>query len=228
MTTGADLITQARRRVDAYGSDTFPDAEIVTYLNMGLRELHDLLVNAYGDDYFSDTVTYAVTASLSAAVALSPVPYKILRVDWLDDDDTWRPLRRVSLGGDRLTTEQKQWSQHEPTYRSRWNKIDFYPAPSANETVRIHQVTLVSDIDSATPATYTVPDYIEPWTQYVVLAAAVHMTDRIEGDVGVLAAQKQAMAEQIRGGKTIDTHGYQVITDVEGYWPSPTRDWWVV
>jgi hypothetical protein len=225
--TGADLITQARRRVDALGSDTFTDAEVADYVNMSLLELHDLLINAYGDDFYSDTVTYALTASLNATVTLNPVPYKILRVDWLDNSDVWRPIRRVSLGGDRLTTEQKQWSQHEPTYRSRWSTLELYPPPSDAEQVRVHGIAMVPQLDTASPASYGVPGYILPWVQYVILGAAIHMIDRVEGDPSVLASQKVALATQIRNGKGIDTHGYQVITDVEGYWPSPTYDWWI-
>jgi hypothetical protein len=225
--TGADLITQARRRCDALGSDTFTDAEVAEYLNMSLLDCHDLLINTYGDDYYSETVTYTLTGSLNATVTLNPIPYKVLRVDWLDNSNNWRPIRRVSLGGDRLTTEQKQWSQNEPTYRSRWSTLELYPPNSNAEQVRVHGISMVPQLDTASPASYGVPGYILPWVQYVILGAAIHMIDRVEGDVSVVAAQKQVMAEQIRNGKTIDTHGYQVITDVEGYWPSPTSDWWI-
>lgn len=215
--TTQQLIDMARRRCDAYGSDAFTDAEIVDYLNMTLWELHGILADSHGDDYLSTVLTGSVSGSEPTLVN-SPTgssPYRILRVDWLRDGDTWTPMHRANLADARWDTTLEDWDGYPPSYRYTATATYFYPPSKNAESVRLIIVPHPTDF-STTALSAVLPDWLEPWYQYLVLGAAVHMLDRIETDVGVVAGLKTAMKAFIERGKPVDDHGYQVINDVEG------------
>jgi len=50
--TGSQLISLARDMSDMQGTDFVSDAELLTYINLGLSELHDLLAEAHGQEFF--------------------------------------------------------------------------------------------------------------------------------------------------------------------------------
>lgn len=50
--TGSDLIDLARDMSDMRDTDFVSNAEMLTYINLGLSELHDLLAEAHGQEFF--------------------------------------------------------------------------------------------------------------------------------------------------------------------------------
>lgn len=59
--TGSQLISLARDMSDMQGTDFVSDAELLTYVNLGLSELYDLLAEAHGQEFFLKCVEIAVT-----------------------------------------------------------------------------------------------------------------------------------------------------------------------
>jgi len=87
--TLGDLITRVRQEADMVNSQFVTDPEIVTYLSSSYKELYDLLVTAYGEDY---EVAQALTITTNGTDFLYPLPdgslysgaaafYKLLGVD---------------------------------------------------------------------------------------------------------------------------------------------------
>lgn len=211
----ATLISAARRRVDAFGSDTFTDAEIVDYLNWGVRELFELLLATYGDQYYSTVSNHVISAvSYPTEIlwTLTTMPFKILTVE-MNTADGYKRLEQVRPEHT-LQTTRKNWQDSKPRYQMKYEKLIFHP-PSLNaELVRVHYVPLPTELSTASP-TAALPGWMEPWAQYVVLTAAAHMLDRIEQDPGVVAAQKQSLIALIQSSKPHDGGSYQTIMDVE-------------
>lgn len=63
MTTAITITDRARRRVDKVASTFVSDSELLNWADHGHRELYDLLIAAYGQEYFLRTVDMFVSAS---------------------------------------------------------------------------------------------------------------------------------------------------------------------
>ena len=77
--TCSDLMTAVRRRADMEGSTFVTDAEVRSYINVAMAELHDILVQKYEDYYVSET-TYTLPIADNKGT-LPDAFYKALGVD---------------------------------------------------------------------------------------------------------------------------------------------------
>jgi len=76
-----DIMDQSRQRADQVNSTFVAEEELILAVNASAKKLHDLLVSAYGDEYFFDDFSGNFTVDL----AEYPVPanfYKLLGVDF--------------------------------------------------------------------------------------------------------------------------------------------------
>ena len=60
--TLAELRTQSRQRADMENSNFISDTELTSYINNSIAELHDIMAEAYGSEYFVTTTTFSVTS----------------------------------------------------------------------------------------------------------------------------------------------------------------------
>ena len=80
--TATALILEARQRADQEKSTGFTDdAEVLRYLNAGLQAVYDLMVAAYGNDYFYEEFS-ASMATGESVFALPAGFYKLLGIDY--------------------------------------------------------------------------------------------------------------------------------------------------
>lgn len=143
--TLASLRTQVRQRADMVHSQFVTDAELNTWINSSHRELRDLLVQAYGEDYYAAEKSYA-TDGVSDTLALPGDFYKLLGVDLLDGG-RWRTLRRFNFSerNQNRETDGAAWWQRL-RYRLRGNSLWFDRAPAAGLSVRLLYVPQAPDI----------------------------------------------------------------------------------
>jgi hypothetical protein len=216
MPTCQQLIDKARRRVDAFGSDTFSDTEVVDYLNLAMLELFSLIVKAQGEDAVSSYTIYSATADgNSTSVLLYPPPYKLISVQLLTSDG-YVPLRKTNRATKIIKTEKKDWlSDETPTYDFRMNYLHFSPNAKSTYTIRVQAVNPPTQLSTASPST-SIEFIYDPWEQFIVLGAAAHMLDRIEQDPTVVLTQKEQIKDAILGSGQNDQNGYEVVADVEG------------
>ena len=61
-TTIATLMSRSRQRADMEDNNFVTDSELVDYINAGISELQDILIQEYGEDYYVKSVDFNTTA----------------------------------------------------------------------------------------------------------------------------------------------------------------------
>lgn len=194
MVTLAELRTRVRQRSDMETSDFVADDELNGYINASIAELYDLLVSAYGADYFLAEHSFGTVIN-TIDYALPVDFYKLKGVDANINDNNWFSVRPFNFN-ERNRNQDVTWGLlNGPTirYRLMGSNIKFSPAPNATYQMRIWYVPLatilVADSDSF--------DDLNQYAEYVVIDAAIKCLQKEESDVSVLAAQKMAMKRRL-------------------------------
>ncbi|MEZ0208565.1 MAG: hypothetical protein ACAH17_00105 [Candidatus Paceibacterota bacterium] len=189
--TLAQLKTRARERADQENSDFVSDEELTGYLNSSIAELHDLLVAAYGEDYFLEDPHAITTVSGTSDYALPDDFYKLKGVDVRINSGSWFSVRPFNFN-ERNRNEDVTWGLvggPNIRYRIMGSKIKFSPAPTGAFGVQLWYVpvapVLVDDADTF--------DDVNGYSEYIIVDAAIKMMAKEESDVSVLMAQKQAL-----------------------------------
>ena len=183
MSSLSELRTRARRRADAVGNNFFSDAEINDYINIGMGELHDILVSKQ-EDYFVSKVSFSLVDGQAeysfASINLSNF-YKALGVDSTQGSDTFR-VKRFSLA-DR-NKYQSNIALHNSRgyadyqYAIQGNSIRFLPEPSSTDTITLwyipEYVNLVNDTDE------TDSRINSNWEEYAIISSAIKMRQKEE------------------------------------------------
>lgn len=197
--TIADIRTLVRQRTDTVNTTFVTDAELNNWISDSAAELWDLLVDAYGEDYFtvSDDL---VTTPNSEQVVIPDGVYKLRELYYytLQGSDRIRVrLPRVSFTD--MMTDQRSpgWSVGpnycNATYRIVRNVIRVAPLPTAAHTLEIWYVPaspkVVTDLQTL--------DSFNGWHEYIVCDVAIKVAQKDQADVSVFAAQKEAMKQRI-------------------------------
>ena len=200
MSTLSELRTRARRRADAVGNNFFADAEINDYINIGLGELHDLLVSKY-EDYYVSSVSFTLTSGTStyafSAISLSDF-YKLLGVDAVQGNDTVRVKKfnfadRNRYQADVSIYSSKGYADYE--YAIRGESIEFIPEPTSADSIKIWYVPSCTKLTSDSA---TVSNSIElNWEEYAVLVAAIKMRQKEETSTAALERDLERITARI-------------------------------
>lgn len=195
LVTLAQLRTRARQRADQENSEFISDSELNGYINASIAELHDLLVSAYGEDYFLATPQAISTVAGTADYSLSSDFYKLKGVDCRLNNNEWFSLRPFNFN-ERNRNQDVTWGLiggPDIRYRIMGSKIKFSPTPNGVFSVQIWYVptatTLSLDSD-------TLND-INGFSEYVIVDAAIKMLLKEESDVSVLLAQKEQLKRRL-------------------------------
>lgn len=191
--TLGDLKTRALKYADM-GDSEFPDDEHLSELvNLGLGELHDLVVNNNGEDYFRKSTNISVT-SASESYALPSDFYKALSVFHLSNG------RRFPL--------------------SKWNPLEIGGAsttPLSSGTIELHYIPVFSKLKSNKSLVNIVLP--QTWEDFVALHAAVRILMEEESDHSALASEREAQRSRIVAMLSPrDVHEPESIADVSGRW----------
>lgn len=217
MTLG-QLRLAAQQRADRVNSNFVTLPEWNSYITQSAFELYDLLVSAYGDEYFATNTTF-VTTGLTGTYPLPADFYKTTGVDLglASSTNAWVTLKQFNFI-DRNNYAYPQVTAsyvagYLPRYRIVGNNIIFENIPSAGQTVRIWYVPRMTqpllDTDMI--------DGISGWTEYVLCDAAIKALQKEEADVTVLAMQKQALLTRIETmSQNRDIGAPQTISNTRG------------
>jgi hypothetical protein len=194
MVTLLELKDRSRQRSDMETSDFVSDSELTGYINSSIAELHDLLVSAYGADYFLNDYNFSVNLN-TTDYALPADFYKLKGVDVRINNNNWFSVRPFNFN-ERNRNQDLTWGLllgPSIRYRLMGGNIKFNPTPDASYAARIwyvpKAVTLVADTDEY--------DDLNTYSEYVVVDAAIKMLQKEESDVSVLMAQKQALKRRL-------------------------------
>lgn len=196
--TLAELRTQSRQRADMENSNFVSDSEYNANINASLAELHDILISAYGEDYYIEDFDFSAVANQSE-YDLPDNFYKLRGVDVklnTAGQAEYYSVRRFNFNERNRFAQQGLWQINGLPfirYRLVGSKLKFSPAPDQNTEVKIwyipKSVVLVNDTDEF--------DDINGYAEYVIVDAAIKALNKEESDVSVLMAQKEALRQRI-------------------------------
>lgn len=198
-----NLITRVRQRADIE-SDLlrFTDAEITTNLNESIAELYDIILSAYGQDYFRST--YAITLVAGQSVYSLPVSFlSLISVDiFFGTTTNW--VQTVAP----YMENERNWykfaaglTMASPSYyRLQGANIAFIPVPNGTYTASINYIP-TSPLLVVGSDTF---DGINGWEEFAVLDAAIKclLKDEEFATITVLEQRKSAIAQRIRDRAT--------------------------
>lgn len=236
----------AQQRADRVNSNFVTKPEWNQYINQSLFELFDILVTQYGEDYFVAAPAQFTTNgtdqfyplpdgsrsfvnALTQQSYVAPAIYKLIGVDLglnsqqANLNNGWVTINRFNFAADRNkffypNTASTLYGVFNLLYRQMGDNIQFIPAPSANQPVRLWYIPrmtmLLKDTDITTSS-------VSGWVEYVIVDAAIKALQKEESDISALMIQKQALLTRIEGAAANrDTGRPDTIADTRA-----TRGW---
>ena len=207
--TEADLVARVRQRADMESNDFVSDTEVQTYINSGISELHDILIQTYGQDYYVSSSTFNTVAGTDSYPIHSSTSgpnisnfYKLRGVDAKINGSDFFTLRPFNFNERNLYQNSGSPGRilgfANIRYRMGGGNIIFTPEPDGATEVSIWFIPTAQQFDSTTPATSTTTFAdINGYAEYVVIDAAIKCLQKEESDVTVLMQQKLMMKRRI-------------------------------
>ena len=226
--TESKLVARVRQRADMESNDFVSDLEVQTYINAGLAELHDILIQTYGQDYYVSNATFNTVAGTDTYPINSSTSgpnisnfYKLRGMDAKVNGADYFTLRPFNFNERNVYQNWGSWSLLGLTnirYRMVGDNIVFTPQPDNVTEVKVWFIPTAQQFDSATPATSTTTFAdINGYAEYVVIDAAIKCLQKEESDVQVLMAQKTAMKRRIEeAANNRDAGSPLQISDIYG------------
>ncbi len=221
----ASSVTLAQLRLDARlfadqrpGSATsfISEPELTRLVNIKIRQLYDLLVEARGSDYYASESTIAVVAGTSRySLPADFFQLASITLEWATNDhELMFPVgsvrERIHYEGVLPTTG---WSRYSPKgYRLRASQLEFLPVPTGAVTARLQYVPVFTDL-SADGDTF---DGINGWEKMAALGVAMEMRTiekRPSSDLASLYGEQLARIEVLKTER--DAEAPKEIVDVD-------------
>jgi hypothetical protein len=210
-TTLVDVRTQAKERADMVNSNFVSLPEWNKYITLAYKELYDLQIAAYGNDYYvKQPYTYTTAQSIDPNYNASvyPLPndfYKLILCEVAlnpADPNSWITLRQYERIQQNLWNYPNVYTFYGITnlrYRLTGTQLQIVPIPSANQTIRIwyapRPARLVADTDLI--------DGISGWEEHIILNSARKALKKeesseeamaLEAELAPMTARLEAMA----------------------------------
>jgi len=215
-TTLAQLITRVRQRADMVGSAFVSDAEIIDYVNVGMAEIHDLLVDKY-EDYYVSTTTYTLPGGNPGT--LPATFYKALGVD-LDAGGVSYRMRRYTFQERNMYNSPSVAAARiaDTRYSIQGNQIKFIPSPTTSGTATLHYVPEAQRFSSGSTSATIVslaPAIANGYEEYVVVDAAIKCLMKEESDIQTHMIYKEQLRKRLESAAgNRDAGEHSRISDV--------------
>lgn len=200
-----ELRTAARQRANQENSSFVSDDELDTYLNQSLAELHGLVVQAFGEDYFITETNLSYAAGAISA-SLPADFFKVRGVSVLVAEGT--PNRYATLKQYNYNTRNAWASGAAPElgvatgwwsnlrYRVAQGSLYLTPPPNTAVTIRLAYIPVVTEL-SADGDTTATNDSLNGWLEFVIVDTAIKMKDKEETDTSTLQKQRESIVRRI-------------------------------
>lgn len=197
MATLLEIRTQAKDRADMANSTFVSDAEWNRYINAAAKELYDLLVSAYGDDYYLATSTLSIVSN-TEDYDLPADFYKLRGVDLILSNERSYSLKPFNFAErNRYKNGNLSWIFNRDTnvrYRIFKDKIKFLPIPTGTYDIKLWYIPSMTELAGDSDEF----DGINGWEDYIVVDAAIRALVKEESDVSALYAEKQKLLDRVR------------------------------
>lgn len=217
MANTATLASLRARALDYadMASSSFPvEDRVRDYINAGLGELHDLLINAF-EDYARELSTISLMNG-TEAYSLPSDFYKALKVFALHGGHRYR-LRRFSLDELDQLQDDENFVSYTPDdvnlrYRIMGDQIFFTPVPSGGSVELWYAPQLTELADEGDTVSVMVP---VSWEDFVALHAAIRLKIKEESDPSALMTERERIRQNIVAfSATRDAAEPQTVADV--------------
>lgn len=195
-TTLLNLSTRARERADMTNSQFIDTSELTNYINMGMLELYDALIQA-NEDYFTTSTTLTVSAGTNTA-ALPATFYKLRGLDYLLNG-AYVNVPLFNFQDRNRASTKNIWDAgigDGRRYRVFADNILIQDIDNAAGTYRAWYVPSLAPLVNNTD---TLPTTLSKfgWDEYIVLFAAERMLNKEESDTADIKNQKNSLLARI-------------------------------
>lgn len=222
MATLSSIKSQCRQRADMENSNFISDSELTNYINNSISELHDLLIQSFGDDYYVESLTFSGVSGQNDY----PLPngtnysgakkfYKLKGVDVRNGSaGQWLNVKRFNFNKRNSDADSMAFNllgNPFMEYRLVGSNIKFNRNIDSSMEFQLwyHPVSQVLTLDADEY------DDINGYIEYVIIDAAIKMMQKEESDVSVLAAQKAAIINRIvSSAANRDANEPESVTDI--------------
>lgn len=185
---------RTRYELPAFSTTTWcTTAQVNSLINESLQAYYALLMECYGEEYFSTSST--ITAS-SATTSFPTRCHKILNLWWLRGTDDVVRIHRGSADDLLLANyAAKSWNEYCPKYRLQGTAtILWLPTPSTSYNVRCDHVALPADLS----ADGDTAEFGPGWEMQTVADVCQKLAQREEKDPTVFMAERAEWEARIR------------------------------
>lgn len=217
----SSLRLQSQQRADMENSSFVGPSEWNQNINNSWFELYDLLISAYGSEYYEKDPPQTINVvSGTSKYALASDHYKTFGLDYVVSSTEKYPLNRYRMR-DRNKKNSALYMNRafipDVEYRLRGSNIIIIPTPTTTCTLE-HLYAPVATSMSADGDTI---DGVNGWEEYIIVDAAIKALLKEESDVSVLMARKSELKRRLEEmAADRDIGEAQQATDVTGYFNS--------
>lgn len=197
--TAGNIILEAQQRCDKVNNPFYSAQELMSMCSQSRKELYDILVQKFGDDYCFAAPYQYLTSNQQQFYPLPSDFYKLLGVDVAlnnGDPNSWVTLKEFSFLQRNLYNFPNVYTMYGITnlrYRLEGDNIEIVPVPSGGQTIQIWYAPRVSQLINLTD----IVDGVSGWEEYVVVDMCIKMLTKEESDVQIFMAQKMALLKRI-------------------------------
>lgn len=204
-TTLGNMRLAAKQRCDRVNSKYLTDQEWNNNISDSRKELNDILVQKFGNDYnVAYPYTYTTSGTIDPLTQASTYPlpvdfYKLLGAEVAlnpADPNSWITLRKFEFIQRNLWNFPNVYTFYGITnlrYRLNGTNLMIVPIPSSGQTIRIWYVPrpnqLINDTD--------IVDGYSDYEEYVIVDVCIKALVKEDSDPSAFMSQKQALLQRI-------------------------------
>lgn len=198
-TTVGNIMLESKQRCDKVNTENITQQEWVSMINQSYKELYDILIQKFADEYYVAT-PYSYTTSQD--LQLYPLPtdfYKLLLVECAlnpGDQNSWVTLREFQFIQKNLYNYPNVYTFYGITnlrYRLTGTNLNIVPVPQGGQTIRIWYAPRPSQLISLNQTV----DGVSGWEEYIVADVCRKAMIKEESDSGPFAQQKGELMKRI-------------------------------
>ncbi len=198
-TTVGNVILESLQRTNKENSQFYTPQELVSMCNQSYKELYDILIQKFGNDYYVATPYTYTTGQNQQLYVLPDDFYKLMLCEVAlnpTDPNSYVTLKEFNFIQKNLYNYPNQYTMYGITnlrYRLNGNNLMIVPQTQGGQTIRIWYAPRPNQLIRYTDTI----DAISGYEEYIVADMCIKMLTKEESDVSVYAQQKMMMLKRI-------------------------------
>lgn len=190
---------QAQELADMVNSNFITTPEWNSYINQSYKELYDILVQKFGNDYFIAPPYSYTTVQNQIQYPLPTDFYKLMGVEVqlnAGNPNSWLTMKKFEFIDRNKYSYPNVYSFYGVSnlrYRLNGNNLMIMPLNQAGQTIRIWYTPRARQLTNDG----SIVDGVSGWEEYIIADVCIKAWNKQESDVSVFAAQKMALLKRI-------------------------------